>query len=889
MVSQQYVAGGGQGILLHAQVDDRTQTFFSTIDNRMNQLNIQTLNINRDMAASSRKSAVGFGLISGAVNALTHHMIMLGREAMNAMKTIAVESTKAAARADTLSAVLNVVGQNAGYTVDELAMYEEQVKKSGITTNATRQVMLGMIQANLDLSKAVEVTTLAQNAAYIAEINSSESAERLIHGIASMNPLILKHLGIIVNFEQAYRRYGDSIGVAADFLSPATKQQVALNETLRAGIGIAGAYDAAMGTIGKRAQSLTRFTEELERAFGSVFQPAYGVWIDWLTERMIELTDYFDSGAEELVRFGESLESVMRDATQFVDTFVSAMQDVPTLFTEAVADLLVLVGLLTENEKIERLNNLSKTWQMAMSNMSYNIAFLANLLTRSAEFLLNAAKAAVNIAVALGGLAAANIPFWDQSRNTQVTLEAMIRLGELATDQAEIFANTYDESIQKANEAFMKTAESYGLIGSVSGLAVTKNNDLTSSFIRMQREIDEVTALIQDLNSKISKDMAEALKKATREGILDDLRDSWKREDIERNYQDRLIDLQRDYARRRQDLLDDIAEDEEDAQEDRNDKRLDIEKDYAREKIDIEREYQRELQDIQRHFEQDVEEAARSNDAVSVAKLFRQRAKDVEDAKIGRNRDLEDAKIDYDRELEDLKEANAKKDKERQKDRAKKLKDLEEDYKWQLERAKEAYDKEYEDLKRSNERDKILKDLYRKWDREDLIEKYRADIIALSEYVADAEFIDEAGLRYLLQQHGEYITTDLGLWAEYYNQRRILANQALLPSGTAPLPPQPGPYPEGYDPDDPMSDWQFASGGMGLFTTPSRVMFAENEPEMVAAIPMSKIYQHDINMKGSMDVNGVSPDMEAQVSSMIYNILAQFGEALLSQQGVRRR
>lgn len=61
-----------------------------------------------------------------------------------------------------------------------------------------------MIQAELDLSRASDLARLAQNAAVNAQINSSEALGRIIHGMTTFNPLVLRNMGIMVNYDQVF-------------------------------------------------------------------------------------------------------------------------------------------------------------------------------------------------------------------------------------------------------------------------------------------------------------------------------------------------------------------------------------------------------------------------------------------------------------------------------------------------------------------------------------------------------------------------------------------------------------------------------------------------------------------------------------------------------------
>ena len=76
----------------------------------------------------------------------------------HAIYAYAKEATMLAARLETMSVVLGIIGKNAGYSSGEMKDYVDQVKKMGITTSAAQDSITKMAQANLDLSKALNAS-----------------------------------------------------------------------------------------------------------------------------------------------------------------------------------------------------------------------------------------------------------------------------------------------------------------------------------------------------------------------------------------------------------------------------------------------------------------------------------------------------------------------------------------------------------------------------------------------------------------------------------------------------------------------------------------------------------------------------------------------------------
>lgn len=183
------------------------------------------------------------------------------------------EFTILAARVENLGTILENVGAIAGKNSGELYELEQRVKKLGITTQQARHGLTLLAQSELDLNNGARLARIAQDAAVIAGINSSEAYERLLTAVQRGNSVMLRNLGIIVNLNQLYQDYAVSVGRTVTSLTPLEKRQVLINEVFRKGQLIAGTYEASLNDVYKQYTSLERFTEEAQRAIGNSFLP----------------------------------------------------------------------------------------------------------------------------------------------------------------------------------------------------------------------------------------------------------------------------------------------------------------------------------------------------------------------------------------------------------------------------------------------------------------------------------------------------------------------------------------------------------------------------------------------------------------------------------------
>ncbi len=223
------------------------------------------------------------------------------------------DSALLAARNETLAVVLDVVGRNAGYTKSQMLDTASAVAELGITTGNSRKLVVRMTQAHLDLADATKLARVAQDAAVVGNINSSEAVHRLIHGITTLQPEVLRNIGIAVSLEQEYADLAKTTGRTTDSFSQAEKQQIALNAVLREGGTLAGTYEEAMDTAGKQINSLARHAETASEELGKLFEPALsagiketGSFLGYLTDKfrgfnaLFGTEDYSDQGMEAL-------------------------------------------------------------------------------------------------------------------------------------------------------------------------------------------------------------------------------------------------------------------------------------------------------------------------------------------------------------------------------------------------------------------------------------------------------------------------------------------------------------------------------------------------------------------------------------------------------------
>src|SRR5690606_30621557 len=125
---------------------------------------------------------------------------------------LAKDAALTSARFDTLGVVMVQVGQNAGYTASQMHGFERALRQTGISMIGSREALAKLAAEHIDLANATHLARVAQDAAVIGGINSTEAFGRMVTGIANANTVILRGIGLNVDFEASYRKLAAELG-----------------------------------------------------------------------------------------------------------------------------------------------------------------------------------------------------------------------------------------------------------------------------------------------------------------------------------------------------------------------------------------------------------------------------------------------------------------------------------------------------------------------------------------------------------------------------------------------------------------------------------------------------------------------------------------------------
>lgn len=296
-----------------------------------------------------------------------------GFQVLDAVKN----ATQLASRYNQLGVVLTTIGQNAGYSSKQLQGYEMRLQRVGISAMESRNNLARMISANLDLAQSAKLARVAQDAAVIGNISSSEAYARLVDGIAAAEVETLRGIGLNVNFENSYQALAQKLGVTTAELTEQQKAQARANVAIQAGSAITGAYEASLTNAGKMLNSTTRYVENLQVALGQSTQPAFTAAVSSYSDGLKVLAD--NTG-----------------------TVVQVMETGLYVALARSAAALVNAGVARAQNTVAEVAGLRATASAADAQL-----YSAQMSLRKAEADLAGARAAVAAATSEGAMAAA--------------------------------------------------------------------------------------------------------------------------------------------------------------------------------------------------------------------------------------------------------------------------------------------------------------------------------------------------------------------------------------------------------------------------------------------------------------------------------------------------
>jgi len=246
------------------------------------------------------------------------------------------QPTRIAAEVEKLEETLSVMATNAGYSVDFVREKVETLKHTGITTRQSIASISQFLTNNLPIENIEKLARAGQDMAVVFGRNSSEVFQRFTYAILSGNTELLRAIGINIYASEIADKYAKSIGKTADALTASERQQAMMNAILEKAAPYAGAYEKAMGSVGKQLGSLPRYIEEAQLAIGRGFIPLLSTAVLILTDVLKSIKKLFDKIGPSIRKFTEGIKSaVMGGWGKFKEFFGGIVSTIQSGWTQA--------------------------------------------------------------------------------------------------------------------------------------------------------------------------------------------------------------------------------------------------------------------------------------------------------------------------------------------------------------------------------------------------------------------------------------------------------------------------------------------------------------------------------------------------------------------------
>ena len=654
-----------------------------------------------------------------AVEALNFAWEQLGVGA-GKLETLIVDSTQLAARVETLGVAVKVVGQNAGYTSTQVDGFEKSITSMNITTQAARQGMLYMGEALIDFSKGSQLARVAQDAAVIGNINSSDAFERLVNAIQRAEPRMLRSLGISLSFEQAYVREAAAIGKTEQQLTDYEKSQIRVDEVLQVGARLAGTYEESMSTVGKLMNSLPRVLEQIQLAFGNIF------------------LEGFNNFYKEFFKAIEGIQTALEDTANA--PALKNLQDAIGILGEKVTE--DIEALADGFEKLLGLD--TSSFSATVDGITKQLLILATLPDIVAEWrkASQEAKVAATNTVSIGDVLGSSITMGPVGPAIQLGgrafgLDINAQVKELQNQALSALTGV----VVPAGSSIIEQAAGIGPQGSVESLkdrltkAIDDMNkmsisDLTtnatgqSPFVRaMQDNVDAIVASEKEVKRLQAGDVAAEAEHAD---SIDGIRTKLANDVVgmEQDEADQLSKIDKDARQKQTDIWTKYSEDVakinlqnnqkiEDAQTKLNDDLAKAQQDYTRKQEDIQTDYSRKVADLGVGYNQNtMADQVKLNDDLIQADLDLSRKREsiwvdygrkIADIQLKTSQDVADAATSYNRDVADLATKQQTDEAQAKIDHANKMADIERDYQRKILQIQSDYAYDSEELIRQRD------------------------------------------------------------------------------------------------------------------------------------------------------------------------------------------
>lgn len=191
---------------------------------------------------------------------------------------------------DQMSKSLEFLGNAAGTNLDIVVSRLQKVTNGALSAEqALRSASVGT-SAGFSTDEMEALTKVARGASTALGRDLADAQDRLVRGVAKLEPEILDELGILVRLDAAAEAYGSAIGKTANQLTEGERRQAFLNATLEQGAKKYGdlAENIDVNAYDKLAASLSN----LLKSFTQLLNKALVPFIDLIADNQVAVAGF---------------------------------------------------------------------------------------------------------------------------------------------------------------------------------------------------------------------------------------------------------------------------------------------------------------------------------------------------------------------------------------------------------------------------------------------------------------------------------------------------------------------------------------------------------------------------------------------------------------------
>ena len=232
--------------------------------------------------------------------------------------TAAFGALQRAAQVEQLAAGFTFLGNTAGRTATLVAENLTKITEGALSMEQALRAASAGFSAGFSTTELERLTQVAKNAAQALGRDVGDATDRLVRGVAKLEPEILDELGIFVRLDSAVEEYAATLGKSATALTEAERRQAFLNKALEQGERKFGQLtgEVDVNPFDKLAASFNNLAKSLFKLVNEGLGPI----INFFAENTVALT-----GA--LILFGSTVVKQMLPALDQLGERASASAD----------------------------------------------------------------------------------------------------------------------------------------------------------------------------------------------------------------------------------------------------------------------------------------------------------------------------------------------------------------------------------------------------------------------------------------------------------------------------------------------------------------------------------------------------------------------------------